>query len=411
MLSFTSEFLTRTINTKETGLITLEVPDNITINDYNRHTILVLDISASMRGQRYSTLLASVEYIFEKSKENDYFSILLFSSSVKLICNKEKLSPINKIQILKMLKNTNPTGGTNINEALQFVNDITKNEDILCNVLLFTDGDPTEGIIRIDKIIDNYTTYYNGNHSLHTFGYGAEHNEKLLTKLSNVCSDGLYYNILDTYDVGNKLGPYLKYYNTIVLMNSKLHIMTDDNIEITNLFTSLNYIKLNEHTYEIDLGALALENIKNIPIEIYVKNKGKINVALTYNNSIKQITHNIEYITHENIYNHSQIKNIRIKKYEYLTAHIIEQILNDNIMYDMINEIADDPFVKDTPEVQSLLKKINDSKNNVKKAYSYISSSRTQRSNDIDSPYVTLSDIASQAESTTYITSASLRYT
>ena len=82
MLSFTSEFLTRKINTKETGLITLKVPDNITINDYNRHTILILDLSSSMRGYRYSTLLASVEYIFKKSKK---MIILVLYSLVHLL--------------------------------------------------------------------------------------------------------------------------------------------------------------------------------------------------------------------------------------------------------------------------------------------------------------------------------------
>ena len=310
-----------------------------------------------------------------------------------------------------MLKNKTPIGGTNIHEALHTVNHITQNEDMLCNVLLFTDGEPTEGIIRTQSIIDDYRSHYNGNYSLHTFGYGSEHNEKLLTKLSNICADGLYYNIIDTYDVGNKLGPYLKYYNTITLMNSKLHIMTDDNIEITKLLTTLHHIKLNKHTYEIDLGALALDDIKNIPIELYVKNKGTINIVLTHDNNMKQITHNIEYITHENIYNMSEIKNIRIKKYEHLTAYIIEQLLNNNIVSDLIDEITNDPFVKDSSEVLSLIEKINNCENDLKNAYSYISSSRIQRSNDINSPYITTAEIASQAESTTYINSASLRYT
>lgn len=424
-------------NKELSGLINLKIERDSTstpfndevVPEYLRHTILLLDISGSMQGNKYATLLATIEYMFEQSKASDYFTIITFNSHTNTICKRKQLDAITKTQTLETLASITPSRGTNISAAITQVAKYLTNVRNFANVLLFTDGTPTVGVCGINELVNDFKEIYQGNYSLHTFGYGIGHNGKLLQKLANVSPDGLYYNIIDNNDVGNKFGPYMRYYNSIVCDNVCLHLIASDGANIKKLYTTLNCQSPYENTWEIELGALAIDDLKKIPFALTLDDdQGHIDVILTYcdiNDKSElhqsQISYDIQF-SDDDIIDEINIKDIHVEIYQYLTTKILEKILNTmgmklDFLYaeceELINTIKSDTYVNNISEVTTFIEKLTDALENrveTKNTYAFLNETRTQRSNTLESRYTTLDDIEASTQTSDYITSSSARY-
>src|SRR6202043_111183 len=73
------------------------------------------------------------------------------------------------------------TGGTAINDALAAALDYRTTEDgRSCNVVFFTDGEPTIGETNVDKILKNTLAKNTANTRIFTFGVGDDVNATFL---------------------------------------------------------------------------------------------------------------------------------------------------------------------------------------------------------------------------------------
>ena len=130
-----------------------ELTDEETKTGISRYTVLVIDVSGSMRGTPMTTLKSAANKFCDdilKADGDNYVAIVEYATSASILSNftddNEKLKSI--------INSLNANGGTNINLGLQFADNllrkIPKDNNVVKNILLFSDGLPGTGSISND---------------------------------------------------------------------------------------------------------------------------------------------------------------------------------------------------------------------------------------------------------------------
>ncbi|XP_028933734.1 inter-alpha-trypsin inhibitor heavy chain H5 isoform X1 [Ornithorhynchus anatinus] len=158
-----------------------------------KNVVFVLDSSASMVGAKLKQTKEALFTILHDLRPEDNFNIVGFSSRIKVW--KDQLVPVtpNSIRDGKVyIHHMSPSGGTNINGALQtgirLLNDFVAHNDIdarsVSLIVFLTDGRPTVGEIQTPKILNNTKEAARDRVCLFTIGIGDDVDFKLLEKLS-----------------------------------------------------------------------------------------------------------------------------------------------------------------------------------------------------------------------------------
>ncbi|XP_040611468.1 inter-alpha-trypsin inhibitor heavy chain H5 isoform X2 [Mesocricetus auratus] len=158
-----------------------------------KNVVFVLDISASMVGTKLQQTREALVTILNDLRPQDHFNIIGFSNRIKVW--KDRLLPVTPDSIRNgklYIYHLSPTGGTDINGALQMAIKLLNNyvaqndiEDRSVSLIVFlTDGKPTFGETNTLKIISNTKEATGGQICIFTIGIGNDVDVKLLEKLS-----------------------------------------------------------------------------------------------------------------------------------------------------------------------------------------------------------------------------------
>ncbi|XP_040824232.1 inter-alpha-trypsin inhibitor heavy chain H5 [Ochotona curzoniae] len=158
-----------------------------------KNVVFVLDSSASMVGVKLRQTKDALFTILHDLRPQDRFSIIGFSNRIKVW--KDQLISVtpNNIRDGKIyIHHMSPTGGTDINGALQtairLLNNYVAHNDIedrsVSLVIFLTDGKPTVGETHTLKILNNTKEAARGQVCIFTIGIGNDVDIKLLEKLS-----------------------------------------------------------------------------------------------------------------------------------------------------------------------------------------------------------------------------------
>ena len=147
-----------------------------------KDVLLVLDTSGSMRGTKLAQAKEAARYILDNLNEGDRFNIIAFGTQVNAF--ERGLQPLTKVNMAHSFINSlSATGGTNIYQALEEA--LGQAQAGRPQVLLFlTDGLPTEGEVRMEKIIEMVNDRAKENLRLFAFGVGYDVNTTLLDTVS-----------------------------------------------------------------------------------------------------------------------------------------------------------------------------------------------------------------------------------
>ncbi|XP_048862678.1 inter-alpha-trypsin inhibitor heavy chain H2 [Brienomyrus brachyistius] len=148
-----------------------------------KNIVFVIDVSGSMWGLKMRQMVEAMQTILDDLRMDDYFSIIDFNHNVR--CWSEDLVPGTNIQVAeakKYIQAIKPNGGTNINEALlRAIHMLTRasNEGLIDHrsvsmIILFSDGDPTVGEIKLKAIQRNVKRYMREQFSLFSLGIGFD---------------------------------------------------------------------------------------------------------------------------------------------------------------------------------------------------------------------------------------------
>jgi Ca-activated chloride channel family protein len=147
-----------------------------------KDVIVVLDHSGSMEGEKFRQAQEALRYILKNLNQEDRFGLVGFSSAVEEYAG--KLRPAEEaVEAIAWVDQLSARGSTDINLAL--LNSIALADKERPTYLIFlTDGLPTVGETRREKILDNFAKAAPANVRLFPFGVGYDVDTFLLDTLA-----------------------------------------------------------------------------------------------------------------------------------------------------------------------------------------------------------------------------------
>ena len=217
--------------------------------------ICVIDISGSMEGEKIKLVKESLKILVDMMEEKDRIALVLFDQKAKLYFNLEYLTKENKDKLKAQIEKIEASGGTNIASGLQIAVEILKqqknnpkdNEERSSTVLLLSDGcDNYLNDTQLGEKLKSLTKGANLSFTLNTFGYGYDHDPKIMNKLANL-RDGSFFLVEDYNKVGEYFVSVLGGCISMISKNAQLDVkLINGNCKIVKIFGENNF-----YSYEL----------------------------------------------------------------------------------------------------------------------------------------------------------------
>ncbi|NP_001268591.1 inter-alpha-trypsin inhibitor heavy chain H2 precursor [Mesocricetus auratus] len=200
-------------------------PENL--DPIPKNILFVIDVSGSMWGIKMKQTVEAMKTILDDLRTEDQFSVVDFNHNVRTWRN--DLVSATKTQITdakRYIEKIQPSGGTNINEALLraifILNEASNlgmlNPDSVSLIVLVSDGDPTVGELKLSKIQKNVKQNIQDNISLFSLGIGFDVDYDFLKRLSNE-NRGIAQRIYGNRDTSSQLKKFYNQVSTPLLRN------------------------------------------------------------------------------------------------------------------------------------------------------------------------------------------------
>ncbi|XP_062990767.1 inter-alpha-trypsin inhibitor heavy chain H5 [Elgaria multicarinata webbii] len=245
-----------------------------------KNVVFVLDSSASMVGLKLRQTKEALFTILQDLRPDDHFNIIGFSNRIK-VWQQDKLAPVtpNNVRDAKVyIHHMTPTGGTNINGALQIstkmLNDYIAQNDMEARsvslIIFLTDGRPTVGETQPAKIINNTKEAIGNRFCLFTVGIGNDVDYKLLERLA-LENCGMTRRVREDEDAAAQLKGFYDEIGTPLLSDIRVDYPTDSVDQLTqNLFP--NYFNGSEI---VIAGKLFNKTADSLHVEVTASNSDK----------------------------------------------------------------------------------------------------------------------------------------
>lgn len=206
--------------------------------------VVVSDVSGSMRGDKMTLLKDTGKMLLNEFVAKDRVGLVTFDSTVREPLRLTHMSPPNKTRATAQISGFNAGTQTNLSGGLfagvqQLLDSqATKGADGDSNVktvMLMTDGEANQGLSTAEQIVPVLGNMLEGSGiSLHTFGYGSNHNSDLLRAIATAGS-GSYYYVEGVDDIRSAFGDCLGGVLSVVAQNLELTIEAVNGATITKV--------------------------------------------------------------------------------------------------------------------------------------------------------------------------------
>jgi Mg-chelatase subunit ChlD len=184
-------------------LVTVETDD---VEDENFRqgvdVVLLVDVSGSMHGEKIELVKQTLDFIIDELEDRDRVSIITFNSSCQFTCDFMEMNNSNKNCLKERIKTQiMAVGMTNIlapiERAFQMIINRKKVNDSTA-IFLISDGQDTRGNSLKDIQISVNRNMLkmkekNMRAQFHCFGYGKDHDEKVLNLIAEQFQGNFYY--------------------------------------------------------------------------------------------------------------------------------------------------------------------------------------------------------------------------
>ena len=238
--------------------------------------LIIIDISGSMGGKKLKLIKKTLNFIITELKEIDRLSLLTFNKKTNLLSNFIPMEKQNKELIKKKVDEIKADGATNIIEAFKIGMDLLINRKYINSqtaCFFLSDGEDTYGgdLKLLKKILfkkDEILREKNMGYSIHSFGYGEDYDEDVLSFISKF-TNGKFYYIQNLKFVTECFIDCLASLLTIIAKNGNVNVFLDNSdIEISQKFGNYWKDNSNSKNANINLGAISSEFNKNYLLEI-----------------------------------------------------------------------------------------------------------------------------------------------
>ena len=218
----------------------------------NADLICVIDISGSMYGTKIELVKKSLKVLVEIMDKNDRICLILFNSNGEKYFDLNYLTKETKNKLFKKINNIQASGGTNIMSGLEIAIDTLekdKDKEISnrsSSILLLSDGRDNYLTDReIGQKLKDLTKGKNLNFSLNTFGYGNDHDPKIMKTLSTI-RDGIFFYVEKYEKVVEYFGIVLGSFTSVI--SKKAHLIVE---VLSNKCKIKNYLEKNIYLHMI----------------------------------------------------------------------------------------------------------------------------------------------------------------
>jgi len=244
--------------------------------------VCVIDISKSMQGAKINYVMKTFDYLLEYLTPQDRVSIITFNNKANLITPLLAMTKEKKYHTKAWIKQICPESGTNIKAGLELafkVLKLRKQKNAVSSIFLLTDGRDgfkcspekvADSLIQ-SELMDDFT--------LHTFGYGDDHDAGLMTGLSDL-KDGNFYYIQDLSKVDESFIDCLG--GLISAVGQKVEVSISPiqseilkNVEITKAYGDSSMWTKSGNTYNTKLLQLSAGQNKDYVLELKIPKNTK----------------------------------------------------------------------------------------------------------------------------------------
>ncbi len=348
----------------------------------NVDLICVIDISGSMSGEKIYQVKESLKILISLMDEKDRLCLILFESSAQNYYNLSFLTKKNKENLEEKINQISSYGGTDILSGLKMAVDVIKsqtyNEKRVSSILLLSDGcDNKLNDVQIANSFKNLTKNLGISFTLHTFGYGDDHDAKIMNKLANL-RDGSFFYVKEYSKVAEYFVSVLGGCISVISKKLDLKLQVLNNYckiikaygaknlysyKITNQYfqtTLLQFICGKEYTFVLDIFVdeskvqIGEELLKlEISYEDIEQNNKKIHKEIKYKYELK-----------DSEYEKANEEFIRAYVYSVLDEAIKLKDENENEKGKKLLEDLEKWLSKnDKQKIKQYIKEINDAKN------------------------------------------------
>lgn len=160
--------------------------------------ICVLDISGSMEGDKMDNMKSTMKLLL-KLLTGHRLAIVLFGTGAEVWMNFKTVNATNSAKIAQVIDHIEIDGSTNMIAGVHLAQNLmgsrrTKNQ--VSSVFLLSDGGHTDGVISEEILFEGDLERAKTDYTLHTFGYGDDHEARFLQSLAEH-KGGNYYFVQD----------------------------------------------------------------------------------------------------------------------------------------------------------------------------------------------------------------------
>ncbi|MCI4389940.1 hypothetical protein PGIGA_G00116860 [Pangasianodon gigas] len=207
------------------------------IQQIPKNVVFIIDRSGSMHGRKIDQTRTAMLKILGDLAQDDYFGLIIFDSEVD-VWKAELLQATerNVKQAKDFVKKINDRGATDINAAVLKGVDMIKRyprEGSASILILLTDGQPTTGETKTDRIQANIKKAIGGKFPLYCLGFGFDVSFDFLEKMA-LENDGVARRIYEDSDADLQLEGFYKEVATPLLTDVQLNYIGAANLTQTS---------------------------------------------------------------------------------------------------------------------------------------------------------------------------------
>lgn len=227
---------------------------------------IVIDVSASMKGNKIKYAKEASSYIIDSLSPDDNVSVVIFSDAAKTIVPNTKVA--DKNTIISSINKIGTASGTRmfygLEKAIDEMDKVTDRDSIDIMILL-TDGE-TEGE---EKCLDIVRNEKEKGITISTFGIGETYNELLLKSISDITL-GKIYHLQSAELIRDYFENEVSAARTTVITNTSLTLVLENDVKLEDInrilpstarldpqtvanrssyTVNLNNLRMNEATY------------------------------------------------------------------------------------------------------------------------------------------------------------------
>mmetsp|Transcript_42093 Transcript_42093/g.49180 ORF Transcript_42093/g.49180 Transcript_42093/m.49180 type:complete len:498 (+) Transcript_42093:49-1542(+) len=277
--------------------------------------VVALDVSGSMRGNKLKLCKLTLKMLLRTLNSKDKFGLVSYASDARVDIPVQSMSPKNKENSLKAIEGLTDRGCTNISAAIGLASQEIKtimNPNEVQTIFLLTDGLANEGICDDDGLVEltrncltakNKLTVPDAKYeaspiTMHTFGYGSDHNANLLQQISEATHGGSYYFVESDSAVGSAFGDALGGVLSVVAQNVVITIKSCENNQISKVFHDRSILR-EDGSYTVDMGDFYSEETRDCLFEfcLIIPSEGGVSnnpmphayISMAYTDTIQKI--------------------------------------------------------------------------------------------------------------------------